>query len=170
MDIIVTTPKSEMRNAAKEAADAIAAGGGEYFRRFSLHHYPGLLNVGDRVYYVEDGYVRGFALVREIVKRDTSMRCDTTGIVWPPGVYVFMRADSWQWIKPIPMKGFQGFCYAVKQPLFDCKDGKATQYDALMAGNKIIGKIEITGGWRDKKLCVTNMDLCTQFATNGVRK
>jgi len=46
MDIIVTTPKSQMANAAQEAADCIENGGGEYFRRAdrppgTLGHLPG---------------------------------------------------------------------------------------------------------------------------------
>ncbi len=110
MDIIVTTPKSQMKAAAQEAADCIAAGGGEYFRRFNSNQYPDI-GVGDKVYYVEDGYIRGFAIVKRVRHRD-GIQCDTTGRQWLDGCYIFMDAKSWQWITPVPMKGFQNFRYA----------------------------------------------------------
>jgi hypothetical protein len=111
MDIIVTTPKSQMANAAQEAADVIADGGGEYFRRFPHSQAP-KVKPGDRVYYVENGWITGYAVVtRTDDPRHTGVTCDTTMRTWPPGFYVFMDATTWRWIRPIPMKGFQGFRY-----------------------------------------------------------
>ena len=52
-DIIVTTPKSEIANAAREAEDVKRAGGGMYFRRFPPSMSPDV-RPGDRVYYVDD--------------------------------------------------------------------------------------------------------------------
>ena len=112
MDINVTTPKTEIANAAREAEDVKrAGGGGRYFRRFPWSQRPDV-RCGDRVYYVEDGYVRGFAVADEVVSEHGVQTCDTTGRTWPEGLYVFMRASTWQWIEPIPMRGFQGFRYA----------------------------------------------------------
>jgi len=111
MDIIVTTPKSQIANAAQEAADCIADGGGEYFRRFPINQSPDI-NIGERVFYVEDGYIRGYAHASRVFQTPRCVQCDTTGRWWPPGFYVVMPADSWRWIKPIPMRGFQGFRYA----------------------------------------------------------
>jgi len=111
MDIIITTPKGEMANAAQEAEDCKRDGGGEYFRRFPVDRAPEVLP-GDRVYYVEDGFVRGFAVVARIHATASGQCCDTTGRRWPPGFYVFMDATTWKWIRPIPMKGFRGFRYA----------------------------------------------------------
>lgn len=110
MDIIVTTPKSQIANAAQEAADCIAEGGGVYFRRFS-GGVPNI-NVGERVFYIEDGFVRGYAIVCRVANVPHTMQCDTTGRWYDPGFYVFMRADSWRWIHPIPMRGTPGFRYA----------------------------------------------------------
>jgi len=135
MDIIVTTPKAQMRAAAQEAADAVAAGGGEYFRRFPDHANPNVV-AGDRVYYVEDGYVRGYALVSRVKHRSTHRRCDTTGRLWLPGYYVYMPANTWTWIRPIPMRGFQGFRYAQAC----CEAGVAFDED-----------MEIIGGWLDPR-------------------
>jgi len=112
VDIIVTTPKSQMDAAAQEAEDArghIEAGGRpQYFRRFPLARHP-TIGPGDRVYYVEDGYIRGFAVVT--AAGDACMNCETTGRRWGDGWYVFMDAKSWRWIDPVPMTGFQGFRY-----------------------------------------------------------
>jgi len=132
MDIIVTTPKREMENAAREAEDCKRAGGGEYFRQVPVTLAPEVLP-GDRVYYVEDGYIRGFAVVKRIYATASGEACDTTGRRWPPGVYVFMDAKTWKWIRPIPMKGFQGFRYA-RLSLF-----------------RLPAPVEIVGGWLDPK-------------------
>jgi len=110
-DIIVTTPKNQMTVAADEANQCITAGGGFYFRTFRSR--PAGLVVGTRIFYVEDGYVRGYAVVQEIVA-GRRMVCGTTGRDWGEGYHAIMPADSWTWIKPIPMKGFQGWRYFVE--------------------------------------------------------
>ncbi len=115
MDIIVTTPKSQMKAAAQEAADCIAAAGGQYFRRFPLEAPPDI-SVGDSVFYVEDGYVRGYCVVSCMDRELRKVRCGTTGRLWPAGFYVFMDATSWTWIRPIRKRGFQGFRYRHRFP------------------------------------------------------
>lgn len=142
MDIIITTPKSQMKAAAQEAADAkshIRAGARpRYFRRFPTSCYPVSLTPGDRVYYVEDGYVRGFAVVVAIVMSPLSgWTCETTGKRWPPGMFVFVDAKSWKWIEPAPMRGFRGFRYL-------CKGEAARYFGAAW-------KVKIVGDWRDPK-------------------
>jgi len=139
-DIIVTTPKSQIAAAAQEAADVIAAGGGEYFRRFSGGHNSPKINSGDRVYYVEDGWIRGFAVVSRTMRRGAGERCATTGHVWPPGAYIYMDATSWKWIEPVPMRGFQGFRYA-----------KYQGYRGELWGDHDCRQVKIVGGWRDPK-------------------
>ena len=134
MDIIITTPKREMANAAREAADCIADGGGEYFRQFRYGSSPTKLKLDQRVWYVEDGYLRGFCTTIRVEHKPVWTTCQTTGRSWAPGLYVIMDATSWRWIKPIRMRGFQGFRY-------------------LQALTPTIGgcAVEIVGGWRDPK-------------------
>lgn len=122
-DIIVTTPKDKMELAAQEANECIRAGGGCYFRTFRVR--PRELAHGSRVFYVEDGFIRGFATVSEI--QNGSMICGTSGYDWGEGYHAFMDAKSWKWIKPIPMKGFQGWRYF---------DGS---------------KVKVVGGWLEDK-------------------
>jgi len=121
MDIVVTMPKNQMANAAREAQDCIREGGGAYFRRLAPPHaHKPPVETGDRVFYVEDGYLRGFAVVRDVLCSERS--CATTGTHWPSGWYVAMDAKTWKWIKPIPMIGFRGYrflhyCMYLKQHL-----------------------------------------------------
>ena len=139
MDIIITTPKSEMAAAAREAADVLAAGGGAYFRRFATRP-P--VEPGDRIYYVEDGYVRGFALAERVTFLE-SADCNTTGLTWSRGWYVFMDATTWRWIRPILMMGFQNWRRAHRYLL---PADRAPAQDP--AGRP---PVEIIGGWRDPK-------------------
>lgn len=108
MDIIVTTPKTETETSKQEAEKIKKDGGGVYFRRFT--RLPCNLNIGDKVFYTENGYIRGFAVVSNIVQSHT-MTCDTTERQYSKGHYVVMDASSWKWIEPIPYKSFQGFRY-----------------------------------------------------------
>ena len=108
--ILVTTPKSRMKEAAQEAKDCTEHEmGGSYFRRFATK--PAKLEPDMRIFYTEDGFIRGFAIVSEVMENSSGLKCDTTGLRWPPGFYAIMSACSWTWIKPIPYKGFQGFRY-----------------------------------------------------------
>lgn len=107
MDIIVTTPKKEMENAALEAKTVKEEGHGYYFR--SLSSWPKKLNASSRIFYVEDGYVRGFCPIKSV--ECGGKICELTNRNWIGAVSIIMDAQKWQWIKPIPMKGFQGWRY-----------------------------------------------------------
>lgn len=123
-DIIVTTPKKEMENAALEAEELKRDGGGFYFR--TLHSRPKDIGDGSRIFYVEDGYVRGFCIIDHL--EDGGGTCEVTNRYWDGSVRVIMYADTWKWIRPIPMKGFQGWRYY--EPPDD---------------------MEIVGGWLDSR-------------------
>ncbi len=132
-DIVVSTPKTRMKEAVEEAERAIALDGVErtyYFRNLGKHGGANL-GKGSRVYYVEDGYVRGFGVVEDdedVLYRDYE-ECDATGREYGAGWYAYIPADSWQWIRPIPHKGFQGWRYAPAE----------------------WREVEIIGGWLDPK-------------------
>jgi len=111
-NLIVTTPKSEMENSAKEAQELIKSGGGYYFRTFKKK--PKGLEVGSKIYYVEDGYIRGFGEVGGLAGGE--MRCEITDREYGDSedervCHAIIPACSWKWIKPVAMKGFQGFRY-----------------------------------------------------------
>lgn len=136
MDIIVTTPYSFREQVAQEATMMIKNGGGFYFRRLSTQ--PKNLNIGDRVWYVEDEYLRGFAIVSYIEYRDTSLTCSTTGKVHENGFFLYMDATTWKWIHPIPYKGFQGWRYF----LIEESENGTLFFKSII-------KLDIVGGWLD---------------------
>jgi hypothetical protein len=111
MDIIVTTPKTEMQNSASEAEFCKKQGGGFYHRSFSK--LP-KIREGEKVFYVEDGFIRGFAEVfwTQKASEGVDFICQVTKRKFSGGGIVTMNAVSWKWIEPIPYKGFQGFRYA----------------------------------------------------------
>jgi hypothetical protein len=80
------------------------------------------------VFYVENGYVRGYAEVLREYSGESLTTCEVTFREWGGKYFVFMEATSWTWIKPIPMKGFQGWRY------FDAPED-----------------IQVVGGWLDNK-------------------
>lgn len=128
MDIIVTTPRSQMANARKEAGACKKEGGGFYFRYLGYGR-PSYVGCGDRIFYVEDGAIRGFALIAGL--RDAKhLRCTITKRQWPEGWYAFMNAKTWKWIVPIPMRGFQGWQHMT---------------------DEISKQVKVTGGWLDPK-------------------
>jgi hypothetical protein len=123
-NIVVTTPKSEIENSAKEAKKCIEDGGGYYFR--SLPTAPKGIEIGSsRIYFVEDGFIRGFGIIIGVTDQDSNV-CDVTKREWKGRCFVWMPASSWKWIKPLPCKGFQGWRY------FD-------------------DDVEVVGGWLDPK-------------------
>lgn len=127
-DIVVTTPIPSQWKAEQEALQMIKAGGGEYFRRLGVVN-PRFTSVGSRIYYVESNFIVGFLVITKIEYHETEFTCSTTGAVYKPGFYAFMPADSWNWIKPLPMKSFQGFRYMPHEE----------------------SKVKILGNWLDKR-------------------
>lgn len=108
IDIVVTTPYHESENSASEARQCIEDGGGFYFRRVPF--IPKGAGVGSRLFYVERGFITGYAVVCEIanLRHGEEPTCATTGRTWPPGFYLIADATTWKWIHPILMRGFQG--------------------------------------------------------------
>lgn len=135
MDIIVTTPKNKSQEAAEEAEYCKKNGGGYYFRVFPVKRYPRNIKIGDKVFYIDGGYVRGFCLIDACGLNFSKTPCAVTGEVYPPGYIVFMKAESWVWINPVLMKGFQGFRYFKND--FEVKE-KGMWLDSMPNENKDI--------------------------------
>lgn len=63
---------------------------------------------GDRCFITWRGFVRGWMHVRRVEWRSKRWRCETTGRIWSPGVYV-VRAGPWHRESAVvAYKGFQG--------------------------------------------------------------
>ena len=107
MDIIVTTPKSEHKTAEAEA-EAVANDPNSFWFR-TIRGKPNV-QIGDRVYYVDNGMIRGYGVVFEI---EVGEMWDDTHERWWNGTNLKQRI--WVWLKkPIPFRGFQGFRYINK--------------------------------------------------------
>lgn len=110
LNIIVTTPRQLMAEAAQEAEDCKRWGGGRYFRCLGPSGAGCNVGPGDKMFYVEDGFIRGYAVVDQVFFAK-EMRCDTSDRRFGPGWYVFADATTWKWIVPIQFRGFQGWRY-----------------------------------------------------------
>ena len=108
MNIIVTTPKSELKH-IKNEVDDVENTNGVFFRAFKIK--PNV-QIDEHIYFVQNGVIRGFGIVCEIKDQDSEV-CETTGRTWKGNRFVYY--NNWHWLKrPIKMNGFQGFRYAKK--------------------------------------------------------
>jgi len=104
MDILVTTPKSAHQLASEEAKFVEENPDAYWFR--TLRGKPNV-QIGDKVYYIDNGEIRGYGIVFDIESGE--MECEATGRLYN-GTHLKQR--KWVWLKkPIPFKGFQGFRY-----------------------------------------------------------
>lgn len=109
MDILVTTPKKAHELAAKEAKFVNENSDAYWFR--TIKGKPNV-QVGDRVYYVDNGQITGYGIVFDI--EQGQLQCEATEKIYE-GTHLKQR----KWIplsKPIPFKGFQGFRYVHRIP------------------------------------------------------
>lgn len=73
---------------------------------FKVAHFPDT-GPGQKCFLVHDGFVKGYMIISGLSEKEFS--CTTTGKHWK-GKFV-ERTGKFHTIKPIPMKGFQGFRY-----------------------------------------------------------
>jgi len=104
LDVIVTTPKSE-HEVAREEAEAVKNDPEAYWFR-TLRGHPNV-QVGDRVYYVDNGVITGYGVVFGIThgdEWDDSHERNWRGTNLKQRVWVSLKVS-------IPYRGFQGFRY-----------------------------------------------------------
>lgn len=105
MDIIVTIPKSEAANTVTEDAFVAANEGAVQF--WSIGRKPKRLNTGDRVYFVEHGFITCYHIFKGFIQDPV---CQVTGRVWS-GLNLLLQCPAINLPIKIPCKGFQGFRY-----------------------------------------------------------
>jgi len=115
MDILVTTPKSQIGNAKKEGRWA-EKNGGHWFRVFK---FKPDVDLDDRIYFVENGYIRGFGVILHAPHQSADGEtCEVTGKSWGKEGYWVVEYSNWHWLDdPIAFKGFQGIRYVSRLPL-----------------------------------------------------
>jgi hypothetical protein len=117
MDIVVTTPKSEIDN-SREEGEAVEAEGGYWFRTF---RFRPKVEIGDRMFFVDDGLIRGYGVIFNVVQMTDGLKdglkCETTGRFWGAEGDWIVAYNKWHWLKkPVPFKGFQGIRYLCRLP------------------------------------------------------
>lgn len=104
MDVLVTTPKSKHPLAEQEGIFVEQNPYAFWFR--TIRGKPDV-QVGDRVYYIDNGEITGYGIVFDV--ETGKMECEATGKIYS-GTHLKQR----KWVrlkKPIPFRGFQGFRY-----------------------------------------------------------
>ena len=106
MDIMVTVPKTELKNLEREDNYA-KENDNNIVQYWSISKKPKGLNIGDRVYFVENGYVRYW---HEFIGFESDAMCEVTGRVWP-GLNLVLKYPETKLKTPVAMRGFQSFHY-----------------------------------------------------------
>jgi len=120
VNILVTTPKSEIDTSRKEG-EIVESEGGYWFRTF---RYKPKVESGDKIFFVENGLIRGYGIIFEVSQTE-SEQCEVTGRIWE-GNWV-VKYHKWHWLpNPLPFKGFQGIRYIdripdIKEKLYKAK-------------------------------------------------
>lgn len=117
VDIVATWPKTRsLESYVRELEEAAALGFLINFRVANLPSWSDeILNeCYPRCYMVHDGYVRGYNYIKEARYHPENtvsrVKNDAWAGFWPAGKYI-VRYPEWHEIEPIPMKGFQGWCW-----------------------------------------------------------
>ena len=109
MDILVTTPKSAHKLAAEEAKFVKENPDAYWFR--TLRGKPNV-QVGDKVYYIDNGKITGYGIVFDIITGE--MQCESTDKIYRG---TNLKQREWGCLKrSVPFRGFQGFRYVDRIP------------------------------------------------------
>lgn len=111
MDILVTTPKKEIKNAKLEGR-ALTNPDAYWFRTFKFRPK---VDKGDRIYFTENGFITGYGLIFDVELMSMSTKCSVTGREWGQTDYWMVKYRDWYWLKDtVKFKGFQGIRYISK--------------------------------------------------------
>lgn len=90
----------------KELA-AVSDPNGDAVLNYRVHRFPKAMNVGDRLYVVHKGRVRGWMTITGMEHDRAAFRCETTGTMWRAGNYI-QRKGVFHAVPGRPKKGFRG--------------------------------------------------------------
>lgn len=103
-DVIITLPKNIKWDDYEKELEKVKDG--NEVMNFKVNHLPNT-SVGNKCFIVHDGFIKGWMNIVGLSKKDFT--CSTTGKDWK-GSFI-ERSGPFNYIDPIPMKGFQGFRY-----------------------------------------------------------
>lgn len=108
MNLIVTTPKSQIKISNQELKEVQLYGG--YF--FRVFRFKPKVNVGERIYEIENGVIVGYGIIIDVSQIYGSMECSTTGRDWGNEGDWVVKYDNWKDLSQlVRMKGIQGIRY-----------------------------------------------------------
>ena len=105
MDIVITIPKTVSWADYEKELQVVKDG--SHVINFKVPRLPKQANIGDKCYLCYKGNIVGWMKI--VGLKSGGFTCTTTGTYWE-GNFV-QRSGKFNKIKPIPMKGFQGFRY-----------------------------------------------------------
>lgn len=105
MDIVITLPKSVSWADYEKELEVVKDG--SHVINFKVPRLPKQTYVGDKCYLCYNGNIVGWMKI--VGFQSGGFTCTTTGRFWE-GNFI-QRSGKFNKIKPIPMKGFQGFRY-----------------------------------------------------------
>lgn len=100
--IIYTTPEKLLHKQDKLLNDPDKSIDGWYF--WELNRFPKSIELGDRIYFATNGFIRGYFILGQIDYGGEGM--GNEALMW--------ESKTWKDIIPIPITHFQGFKYADK--------------------------------------------------------
>ena len=103
-DVIATLPKTIKWSDYEKELEAVK--NGNNVMNFKVSSFPNTAP-GNKFYIVHDGFIKGWMKI--VGLSEENFTCSTTGKKWS-GKFV-QRSGPFNYIEPIPMKGFQGFRY-----------------------------------------------------------
>jgi len=116
MDILVTTPKSEIETSrleGEQVKEDLDKGLNAYW--FRTFKFRPKVEEGDKIFFTEAGLIKGYGIIfaiEEILEPEMETVCDTTNRVWGDVGDFVVKYKDWHWLKnPILFKGFQGIRY-----------------------------------------------------------
>lgn len=104
-DWIVTIPRTTAWSDYRREIDMVASGAA--VMNYRVRAFPRDMVVGDRLFVVWDGRVRGWMKIVALIDRDVPWRCSTTGRIWPEGKYI-QRAGPFHEVDGPLCQGFRG--------------------------------------------------------------
>lgn len=119
--IVVTIPRSEKKNILKEDLFATSPEAqAEKVRQYwSVYKGPKELWIGDRVYFLYDGWIDYFHF---FIGYQQDIACEVTGRLWP-GLNLVLDYPPTP-VVAMQMRGFQGFHYFRGDPLLTFDEAK----------------------------------------------
>ena len=107
--IIYTTKEKLLHKQDKLENDSDKGDLGIYYWEFS--RFPKKVTNYDKIYFATDGFIKGYF---EILDMNTPERMGNQDPMGIPSNSISWESKTWEDIKPIPTKSFQGFKYTDK--------------------------------------------------------